>query len=41
MTLTAREAWELVNLAQQRNLHLIVPYGWHYKPFIQQAKQLI
>src|SRR5437763_696915 len=28
MTLTAREAWELVNLAQQRNLHLIVPYGW-------------
>ncbi|MEZ4868682.1 MAG: Gfo/Idh/MocA family oxidoreductase [Caldilineaceae bacterium] len=38
MTLKAAEAWALVALAQERNLHLIVPYGWHYKPFIQQAK---
>jgi predicted dehydrogenase len=38
MTLKAAEAWELVNLAQARNLHLIVPYGWHYKPYIRQAK---
>ncbi len=39
MTLQAEQAWELVNLAKERNLHLIVPYGWHYKPFIRQAKQ--
>ena len=41
MTLEAHQAWELVNLAKERNLQLIVPYGWHYKPFVQQAKQLM
>ena len=39
MTLEADQAWELVRLAKERNLHLIVPYGWHYKPLVQQAKQ--
>lgn len=39
MTLEADQAWELVRLAKERNLHLIVPYGWHYKPMVQQAKQ--
>ena len=28
-------------MAEARGLHLLVPYGWHYKPFIQQAKQLM
>jgi predicted dehydrogenase len=32
-------ARELVRLARDKDLHLLVPYGWHYKPFIQQAKQ--
>ena len=41
MTLNAAEAWHLVELAKERNLHLIVPYGWHYKPFLQQAKRLM
>lgn len=41
MTLKAAEAWHLVKLAQERNLHLIVPYGWHYKPFVQEAKRLM
>lgn len=41
MCLRASEAWELVDLARQRNLHLIVPYGWHYKPFVQRAKRLM
>jgi predicted dehydrogenase len=31
-------ARELVRLANEKGLHLLVPYGWHYKPFIQQAK---
>jgi predicted dehydrogenase len=39
MTLSAAQAWKLVNTARANHLHLIVPYGWHYKPFIQQAKQ--
>jgi predicted dehydrogenase len=33
------EARELVRLAREKQLHLLVPYGWHYKPFIQTAKQ--
>jgi predicted dehydrogenase len=41
MTLYAKEAWHLVELAQAHNRHLLVPYGWHYKPFIQHAKRLL
>ena len=32
------DARELVRLAREKNLHLLVPYGWHYKPFVQQAR---
>ena len=32
-------ARELVRLARENGAHLLVPYGWHYKPFIQQAKR--
>lgn len=41
MTLTPDEAWDLVDLAAARDLHLLVPYGWHYKPFVQEAKRLM
>lgn len=39
MCTRAEQARELARLAQEKNLHLLVPYGWHYKPFIQQAKR--
>jgi len=32
-------ARELVRLAREKGVHLLVPYGWHYKPFVQQAKR--
>jgi predicted dehydrogenase len=35
----AEHARELVRLAHERGLHLLVPYGWNYKPFIQQARR--
>jgi len=38
MTLRPDEAWRLVELARERGRHLLVPYGWHYKPFVEQAK---
>lgn len=41
MTLHADEAWELVELAERNERHLLVPYGWHYKPFVQTAKALV
>jgi predicted dehydrogenase len=39
MCLRASEARALVQLARERNRHLLVPYGWHYKPFVQEAKR--
>lgn len=39
MCTSGSEACELVRLARQRNVHLMVPYGWHYKPFVQTAKR--
>jgi hypothetical protein len=39
MCTRGEHARELVRLAQAKGVHLLVPYGWHYKPFVQQAKQ--
>src|SRR5262245_39492183 len=39
MCTRADHARELVRLANEKEVHLLVPYGWHYKPFVQQAKQ--
>ncbi|MGF1582584.1 MAG: Gfo/Idh/MocA family protein [Gemmataceae bacterium] len=39
MCTQADHARELVKLAEERSVHLLVPYGWHYKPFIQEAKK--
>ena len=41
LTTRAEDARELVRLAEAKGLHFLVPYGWHYKPFIQQAKGLM
>src|SRR3954447_24014176 len=32
-------ARDLVRLAREKGVHLLVPYGWHYKPFVQTAKR--
>ena len=41
MCLRAAHARELVRLATTNRLHLLVPYGWHYKRFIQDARRRI
>jgi predicted dehydrogenase len=41
MTTTAAHARELVDLAESAGVPLLVPYGWHYKPFVQRAKELM
>jgi predicted dehydrogenase len=28
-------------LASAKGLHLLVPYGWHHKPFVQRARRLL
>jgi predicted dehydrogenase len=39
MCIRADQARDLVRLSREKNRQLLVPYGWHYKPFVQQAKQ--
>ena len=41
MTTQASQSWELVNLARERGRHLLVPYGWNYKPFVEKAAELV
>jgi predicted dehydrogenase len=38
MCTRGEHARELVQLARDKGVHLLVPYGWHYKPFVQLAK---
>lgn len=39
MTLKAGESWELVDLAGERGLLLMVPTGWHYNQMVVTAKE--
>ncbi|HCK09105.1 MAG TPA: oxidoreductase [Candidatus Latescibacteria bacterium] len=41
MTTRAHHARKLVNRAREKGRHLLVPYGWHYKSFVQRAKELL
>lgn len=41
VTVRASEAWDLVETARKADLHLLVPYGWHYKPMVLKAKELM
>ena len=40
-TLNPEEAWELYELAKQKNRHLLVAFGWNYREFTDEAKSLI
>ena len=40
-TIYARDARAIVALAKRRRRHVLVPYGWHYRPVGQQAKALL
>src|SRR5262249_34463903 len=39
MAVRASDAWELVGLAWEKRRHLLVPYGWNYKPFVEEAQR--
>ncbi len=39
MCTNSTDAQDLVRIAKEKNLQLLVPYGWHHKPFIQEAKR--
>lgn len=37
MCLRAADAWDLVAVAQAKSRHLLVPLGWNYRPFVEEA----
>ncbi|WP_425148651.1 Gfo/Idh/MocA family protein [Deinococcus sp.] len=37
-TLRPDQAWRLVEAAKSRGVELLIPYGWHYRPYIQALK---
>ena len=39
MCTRSAHARELVRQADAKGLHLLVPYGWHHKPYIQEARR--
>jgi predicted dehydrogenase len=41
MTLNPAEAWTLANEAKERQVHVLVPYGWNYKGFTEEAKRFL
>lgn len=41
MTLDGQEAAELHQLATEKGLHFLIPFGWNYKPFLQATKRKI
>lgn len=40
-TTSARTARQVVALARKKALHIVVPYGWHYRPIGQKAKEIM
>lgn len=41
LTTTAADARALVAEADRRGLEIVIPHGWHYRPFVQRAKELM
>lgn len=40
VTIDPAEAWDLVETAQSNNRHLLVSFGWNYRPMVIEAKRL-
>ena len=41
LTTSAELARELVALARKKNLEIIIPYGWNFKPYTREAHRLL
>src|SRR4051812_43112184 len=40
-TVEPEHAWELVRVADEKGLHLVLSYGWNYLPWMREAKELM
>jgi len=41
MTIRPADAWNLVSKAQVMDRHLVIAFGWNYKPMVRAAKRLM
>ena len=41
LTTNAEHARQLIAAADERGLQVLIPHGWHYKPYVQRAKTLM
>jgi predicted dehydrogenase len=41
MTVSASEARAIAGLAREKSRHVLVPYGWNFKPYFAQARVLV
>jgi predicted dehydrogenase len=40
-TVEPEHAWDLVRTAERKGLHLLLSYGWNYRPWVREAKRLM
>jgi predicted dehydrogenase len=40
-TVEPEHAWDLVRTAESKGLHLLLSYGWNYRPWVREAKRLM
>ena len=41
VTIDPKQAWDLVETAKRLNRHVVVSFGWNYKPMVREAKHLM
>ncbi len=41
VTIDPKQAWDLVETAKRLNRHVVVSFGWNYKPMVREAKSLM
>lgn len=41
VTIDPKQAWDLVETAKRLNRHVVVSFGWNYKPMVREAKRLM
>ena len=41
VTIAPADAWDLVETARRTERHLLVSFGWNYRPMVRQAKRLM
>ncbi len=41
VTIDPADAWDLVETAQCKGLHLVCAFGWNYKPLVREAKRVM